>query len=634
MKAIFDNYGRVITAVIAILAIIGIVTATMPLMQENYKSINTQMMAKVGNEDSTPSGGGNGGGSAPSQTDYGINIMQWDVSKNQDNSVVANYYVKEENQHPKQSQSAMMSLFKPMTAYAADNKTVTIDGVTYTLSDDDTIVISGSGEMMENLQSKLCDYAAIERDVKNHFASDYQYFDDNNITLYAYDSNTDDYKEGIFQTNGTAQISKVKYQNIMYKARYTSLPGAEDNDTYFVKILDNGKYDYNCKLDSNIANKIDTFENSVNKYVSEIASNYSVTQPKNLVIAEGITNIGKNAFRNCSNLTNVQLPSTLKSIDYGAFSYTKITDIIIPDSVTTIGRAAFGFCKSLENVTMSSGLTTLDMQAFVACTALKELDLSNTLITEIKNNTFNSSGLVKILLPNTLKTIDKAAFINCSTLTSVTIPNSVTSLGSGAFQDCTSLENIVLPNTLNSIDEYEFMNCSSLKEINLPEGITTIPKQAFYNCSSLTTLNIPESVTAIGINAFCSCSSLTKVVLPQNLTILEDSAFAECNHINEINIPDSITYIGEYLLNGTQIKSFKVPNKVTKIGRNSFNNCTKLTEIYIPKSVTSIDIYAFYTIAPNSTIYCENQAVADLFKDGTNYKSSTTKIVVDATKFA
>lgn len=152
MKAIFDNYGRVITAVIAILAIIGIVTATMPLMQENYKSINTQMMAKVGNEDSTPSGGGNGGGSAPSKTDYGINIMQWDVSKNQDNSVVANYYVKEENQHPQQSQSAMMSLFKPITAYAADNKTVTIDGVTYTLSDDDTIVISGSGEMMENLQ--------------------------------------------------------------------------------------------------------------------------------------------------------------------------------------------------------------------------------------------------------------------------------------------------------------------------------------------------------------------------------------------------------------------------------------------------------------------------------------------------
>ena len=42
----------------------------------------------------------------------------------------------------------------------------------------------------------------------------------------------------------------------------------------------------------------------------------------------------------------------------------------------------------------------------------------------------------------------------------------------------------------------------------------------------------------------------------------------------------------------------------------------------------------FYTIAPNLTIYCENQAVADLFKDGTNYKSSTTKIVVDATKFA
>lgn len=565
MKAIFDNYGRVITAVIAILAIIGIVTATMPLMQENYKSINTQMMAKVGNEDSTPSGGGNGGGSAPSQTDYGINIMQWDVSKNQDNSVVANYYVKEENQHPQQSQNAVMSLFKPMTAYAADNKTVTIDGVTYTLSDDDTIVISGSGEMMENLQSKLCDYSAIERDVKNHFASDFKYFDDNNITFYAYDSNTGDYKEGIFQTNGTAQISKAKYQNIMYKACHTSSPGAEDDNTYFVKILDNDKFDNSCKLDSNITNKIDTFQKNVNKYVSEIASNYSVTQPKNLVVAEGITNIGKNAFRNCSNLTNVQLPSTLKSIDYGALSYTKITDIIIPDSVTTIGRAAFGFCKSLENVTMSSGLTTLDMQAFVTCTALKELDLSNTLITEIKDYTFNSSGIAKILLPNTLKTIDKYAFVNCSALTSVTIPNSVTSLGVGAFANCTSIKDI----------------------------------------------NIPDSVTSIG-----------------------DSAFDGATGIMNMNYIKNLTEINQYAFNGIKVTSFRVADGVTKIGKKAFNNCTKLTEVYIPKTVTNIDDYAFYTIAPNLTIYCENQAVADLFKDGTNYKSSITKIVVDATKFA
>lgn len=41
MKAIFDNYGRVITAVIAILAIIGIVTATMPMMPQNLHKNST-----------------------------------------------------------------------------------------------------------------------------------------------------------------------------------------------------------------------------------------------------------------------------------------------------------------------------------------------------------------------------------------------------------------------------------------------------------------------------------------------------------------------------------------------------------------------------------------------------------------
>lgn len=539
MKAIFDNYGRVITAVIAILAIIGIVTATMPLIQENYKSINTQMMAKVGNENSTPSGGGNGGGSAPSQTDYGINIMQWDVSKNQDNSVVANYYVKEENQHPQQSQNAVMSLFKPMTAYAANNKTVTIDGVTYTLSDDDTIVISGSGEMMENLQSKLCDYNKIYELTDKKFENEFAKLENEGVEFCNYYKETNTFTNRHYGLNSTELCSYVKYDNLYYKIG-KNLNGVSGVYLYDTKTI---SYSNSKHIRSDLESKILILVDSVKNYMTSIKSDYSTVMPKNLIVSEGITNIGLSAFLDCNSLTNVQLPSTLRSIEPKAFAKTNIETIDIPNSVTDIGKAAFARCTNLKSINISENLTSLGDQVFQGTMSLNELDLSKTKLTTISYGLINDSNVKKVILPNTINSIGKVAFYKCEKLDNIIIPDSVKSIGNSAFMQCKSLESIVIP-----------------------DSVTTILSQAFDNCSALTSINIPNSVTNIGSNAFAGC---------------------------------------------TNIKEFK-----------------------LSKNITQLDEYAFYNLAEGTTIYCENQAVADLFKDGTNYKSSTTKIVVDATKFA
>lgn len=539
MKAIFDNYGRVITAVIAILAIIGIVTATMPLMQENYKSINTQMMAKVGNEDSTPSGGGNGGGSAPSQTDYGINIMQWDVSKNQDNSVVANYYVKEENQHPQKSQSAMMSLFKPMTAYAADNKTVTIDGVTYTLSDDDTIVISGSGEMMDNLQSKLCDYNKIYELTDKKFENEFAELENEGVEFCNYNKETNTFTNKHYGINSIQLVTYVKYMDLYYKIG-ENLNGVSGIYLYDTKT---NSYSNSKHIRSDLENKILILVDSVKNYMASIKSDYSTVMPKNLIVSEGITNIGHSAFLDCNSLTNVQLPSTLRSIEPKAFAKTNIETIDIPNSVTDIGKAAFALCTNLKSINISENLTSLGDQVFQGTMSLNELDLSKTKLTTISYGLINDSNVRKVILPNKISSIGDTAFYKCKNLNNIIIPNSVKSIGKCAFMQCTSLENIVIPNGVTTIFSQTFSGCTSLHSIQLPKNLTTINEFAFINCSSL-------------------------------------------------------------------------------------------KEINLSKSVTAISEQAFYNLSEGTTIYCENQAVADLFKDGTNYKSSTTKIVVDATKFA
>ena len=64
----------------------------------------------------------------------------------------------------------------------------------------------------------------------------------------------------------------------------------------------------------------------------------------NCIIPEGVTKIGNKCFDECSELTNISLPTTLIEIGEDAFSNTNITTIIIPEGITKIGNKCFYYC--------------------------------------------------------------------------------------------------------------------------------------------------------------------------------------------------------------------------------------------------------------------------------------------------
>ena len=261
-----------------------------------------------------------------------------------------------------------------------------------------------------------------------------------------------------------------------------------------------------------------------------------------IIIGDGVTTIGKNAFNGCSSLY-----------------------VTIGNSVTTIGELAFHDCRSLTYVTIPNSVTTIGKNAFDRCSSLTSVTIGNS-VTTIGGYAFRDcSSLTSVAIGNSVTTIEELAFDGCSSLTSVTIPNSVTTIGYLAFRGCSSLTSVTIGNSVTTIGESAFYNCRSLTSVTIGNSVTTIGSSAFGGCSSLTSLTIPNSVTTIGRSAFRDCSSLTSVTIGNSVTTIGDNAFYNKSNTKVIwltntppagyrNVKGGIHYVANDLYTDLDIK--------------------------------------------------------------------------------
>ena len=234
-----------------------------------------------------------------------------------------------------------------------------------------------------------------------------------------------------------------------------------------------------------------------------------------LVIPEGVTEIGSNAFLG-SSLKEVVLPSTLKKIDSGAFRHTQLTSITLPEGVTEIGSNAFSG-SSLKEVVLPSTLTQISSSAF-SSSSLKEVVLPSTL-TKIGNSAFSGTHLTKLTIPEGVTEIGDSAF-SSSSLKEVVLPSTLTKIGNSAFS-WTELTNMLVPSSVREIGSYAFAN-TPLEVINLPNGLQIIGYKAFQY-TKLETIEIPEGVTYLYGGALADISTLKSVYLPKSLTTFVQS---------------------------------------------------------------------------------------------------------------
>ena len=89
---------------------------------------------------------------------------------------------------------------------------------------------------------------------------------------------------------------------------------------------------------------------------------------------DGLTNVYRFAFRNCSSITSVDIPNSVTGIGGYAFDdCSGLTSVTIGNSVTSIGESAFFGCSSLTSVTIPNSVTSIGNGAFMYCSSLEQI---------------------------------------------------------------------------------------------------------------------------------------------------------------------------------------------------------------------------------------------------------------------
>ena len=187
----------------------------------------------------------------------------------------------------------------------------------------------------------------------------------------------------------------------------------------------------------------------LNSMAFEGADITSLNIPSNVVFPEGAysvfdgcgylekvyigSDLCNNMFDWCGSLNEVTFAenSSITKIPRFAFSNTGTLNIVLPSSVISIEEGAF-LLSRVESIKFNEGLEAIGNRSFEATYYLHEVDFPSTLKI-IGEGCFSNSLVSNVKINNGLESIGKRAFEACRYLKSVTIPASVTSIGEYAF---------------------------------------------------------------------------------------------------------------------------------------------------------------------------------------------------------
>ena len=275
---------------------------------------------------------------------------------------------------------------------------------------------------------------------------------------------------------------------------------------------------------------------------------------KELIVDEGIEEIGVNAFANMPALEKVTFKGDAKLAEEAFASCPKLEEVTF-EANADVGPRAFSGCSALTKITFN-GDVSFEPEALNCTISLTDIVFSET---------GKVSGYSNLKETSFIKNYPVDFIMQGSTLVyykgndeEVTIPLNVTAIGPGAFEGN--------PN---------------LKTVNISKNVSSLGDKAFYNCENLTTVNyaVFGAIESIGTDVFTGTAYFNNfdgdfftigtvlikylgedavVTIPNTITTVADDCFLGSYAAKN---PDGYTWV---------VSAIFVPASVKEVGENSF----------------------------------------------------------------
>lgn len=250
----------------------------------------------------------------------------------------------------------------------------------------------------------------------------------------------------------------------------TSITSLAFDCTDTIRISDESFFGISLLKSVNLPNNIVSY----GSYCFSMCGLETVTFDDNTI---GVSSLSTGMFKDCSNLSNILIPSNINLIGAFSLSNISVTKLHIPDNVEELSIQCFKSCENLVSINISSNshLRSINFGVFEGCRLFRE-------ITPFKNSFFKTdygalydSDLTRMII-----------YPPASPARYFALAYSITSIADSAFMGCTNLETILIPdNTVTSIGRSAFEGCVNLKHINIPLSVVSIGDNSFIGCRSL-----------------------------------------------------------------------------------------------------------------------------------------------------
>lgn len=299
---------------------------------------------------------------------------------------------------------------------------------------------------------------------------------------------------------------------------------------------------------------------------------------ENIIIPDGVREIGTSAFAGCYQLKEVILPESVIRIGDNAFNIfvegidtpAKI-DLSVCKELAYVGSYAFFGCGGIEDITLPDTVTHVGEYAF-AVTKAYDRFMENASKSENEADRYLITG-DGILI---------AAYV-AEGQTAIHVPEQVKYIAGSAF--CGWDSAYVPPNTsgLSHSGASKYNITYKVENVYLPEGLEKIGNMAFFRMTKVKSLIFPETLREIGMDAFGFCTSLSSISGGNQIETIGDSAFRYCESIPHFQFSSNTKHIGSNVFEGcSSLQTVRFPKGLSRPGHSVFSDaCTSLTQISV-----------------------------------------------------